>query len=65
MDKVTFSNHLVDIVFMMFDKEGDNMLSHEEFLNVMVDWKYKGGRMRAGTSGREGFWRCVQKNVIK
>ena len=63
MDKVTLSNHMVDIVFMMFDKNGDNKLSHEEFLVVLKEWKYKGGMMRAGTKGRTGFWRCVQKNV--
>ena len=65
MDKVTLSNHMVDIVFMMFDTGGDNKLSHEEFLAVLRDWKYKGGRVRAGTNGTGGFWRCVQRNVIK
>ena len=62
-DNLALTSHLVDIVFMMFDKKGDNKLSHEEFLVVMRDWKYRGGRMKSGADDSAGFWRCVHKNI--
>ena len=62
-DNLALSSHLEDIVFMMFDKKGDNKLSHEEFLVVMRDWKYKGGRMKSGPDDSVGFWRCVHTNI--
>ena len=46
VDNLALSSHLVDIVFIMFDKKGDNKLSHEEFLVVLRDWKNRGGRMQ-------------------
>jgi hypothetical protein len=32
---VTMSDHLVDVVFCLFDEDGDGQLSHNEFISIM------------------------------
>ena len=61
-ERVNISDQLVDVIFMMFDKAGDNKLSHEEFLVVLNEWKSKGGRMNARYRKKEYFWECVKRN---
>ena len=61
-ERVNLSDQLVDVIFMMFDKAGDNKLSHEEFLVVLNEWKTKGGRMNASYRKSEDFWECVKRN---
>ena len=60
-ERVNLSEKLVDVIFMMFDKAGDNKLSHEEFLTVLNDWKSKGGRMSSRKN--EDFCDCVRRNT--
>ncbi|TSR75234.1 Calcium uptake protein 2, mitochondrial [Bagarius yarrelli] len=43
------SKNLLDTVFQIFDLDGDNCLSHEEFIAVMKDRMLRGLRVRART----------------
>lgn len=41
------SENVLDTVFKIFDMDGDNCLSHKEFIAVMTDRVLRGLRVRA------------------
>nr|XP_018673040.1 calcium uptake protein 3, mitochondrial isoform X5 [Ciona intestinalis] len=58
------SEHIVHTLFQIFDKDGDNRLSHVEFIGVMKDRIHRGFR-RHGINrefiGISGFSKCVDR----
>ncbi|XP_076811275.1 calcium uptake protein 3, mitochondrial-like isoform X7 [Clavelina lepadiformis] len=60
------SEHLVDTLFQLFDKDGDNRLSQTEFIGVMKDRIHRGFRrhgLQRQYIGLEGYARCVSKHL--
>uniref|UniRef100_H2YW34 EF-hand domain-containing protein n=1 Tax=Ciona savignyi TaxID=51511 RepID=H2YW34_CIOSA len=58
------SEHLVHTLFQIFDKDGDNRLSHVEFIGVMKDRINRGFRCRPTShSGWTGFKKCVRTQI--
>ncbi|KAI5630374.1 calcium uptake protein 2, mitochondrial [Silurus asotus] len=58
------SENILDTVFQIFDLDGDNCLSHEEFIAVMKDRMLRGLRVQS-QQGVSGFWKCVKKEMLK
>ncbi|XP_048854546.1 calcium uptake protein 2, mitochondrial isoform X1 [Brienomyrus brachyistius] len=58
------SENVVDTVFKIFDLDGDNCLSHKEFLGVMNDRILRGLKVKA-QHGIPGYWRCVKQETLK
>ncbi|XP_064413935.1 calcium uptake protein 2, mitochondrial isoform X5 [Latimeria chalumnae] len=58
------SKNVLDTVFKIFDVDGDNCLSHQEFLGVIKDRLHRGLRV-AQQQGVQGYWRCVKRETIK
>ncbi|KAM9441352.1 calcium uptake protein 2, mitochondrial [Clarias gariepinus] len=58
------SENVLDTVFQIFDLDGDNCLSHKEFIAVMKDRMLRGLRVQS-QQGVSGFWRCVKKETLK
>ncbi|XP_072532214.1 calcium uptake protein 2, mitochondrial [Salminus brasiliensis] len=58
------SENVLDTVFKIFDLDGDNCLSHKEFIAVMKDRVLRGLRVRSN-QGVSGFWKCVKKETLK
>uniref|UniRef100_W5KH13 Mitochondrial calcium uptake 2 n=1 Tax=Astyanax mexicanus TaxID=7994 RepID=W5KH13_ASTMX len=58
------SENVLDTVFKIFDLDGDNCLSHKEFIAVMKDRVLRGLRVRSN-QGVSGFWKCVKRETLK
>ncbi|KAK2816658.1 hypothetical protein Q7C36_022929 [Tachysurus vachellii] len=58
------SENVLDTVFQIFDLDGDNCLSHKEFIAVMKDRMLRGLRVQS-QQGVSGFWKCVKKETLK
>lgn len=58
------SNNILDTVFKIFDLDGDECLSHEEFLGVLKNRMYRGLWVPQHQSVQE-YWKCVKKESIK
>ncbi|XP_036436027.1 calcium uptake protein 2, mitochondrial [Colossoma macropomum] len=58
------SENVLDTVFKIFDVDGDNCLSHKEFIGVMKDRVLRGLRVRSN-QGVSGFWKCVKRETLK
>ncbi|XP_060769031.1 calcium uptake protein 2, mitochondrial [Neoarius graeffei] len=58
------SENVLDTVFQIFDLDGDNCLSHKEFISVMKDRMLRGLRVHS-QQGVSGFWKCVKKEMLK
>uniref|UniRef100_A0A3Q0QP05 Mitochondrial calcium uptake 2 n=1 Tax=Amphilophus citrinellus TaxID=61819 RepID=A0A3Q0QP05_AMPCI len=58
------SENVLDTVFKLFDMDGDNCLSHKEFINVMNDRVLRGLKVQPQT-GISGYWRCVKRETLK
>eukprot|EP00064_Thunnus_orientalis_P000602 superscaffoldBa00000032_g603 len=58
------SENVLDTVFKLFDMDGDNCLSHKEFINVMKDRVLRGLKVQP-QSGFSGFWKCVKQETLK
>ncbi|KAB5522744.1 hypothetical protein PHYPO_G00162960 [Pangasianodon hypophthalmus] len=58
------SENVLGTVFQIFDLDGDNCLSHEEFIAVMKDRMLRGLRVHS-QQGVSGFWKCVKKEMLK
>ncbi|KAL2094187.1 hypothetical protein ACEWY4_008906 [Coilia grayii] len=58
------SENVLDTVFKIFDLDGDNCLSHKEFLAVMTDRVLRGLRVQPN-HGISGYWRCVKRETLK
>ncbi|XP_066169160.1 calcium uptake protein 2, mitochondrial [Sylvia atricapilla] len=58
------SDNVLDTVFKIFDLDGDDCLSHSEFLGVLRNRIHRGLRVPQ-QQGIQGFWKCVKKESIK
>ncbi|XP_034746409.1 calcium uptake protein 2, mitochondrial [Etheostoma cragini] len=58
------SENVLDTVFKLFDMDGDDCLSHKEFLGVMKDRVLRGLRVQ-NQSGFSGYWKCVKQETLK
>ncbi|XP_039632894.1 calcium uptake protein 2, mitochondrial [Perca fluviatilis] len=58
------SESVLDTVFKLFDMDGDNCLSHKEFMGVMKDRVLRGLRVQHH-SGFSGYWKCVKQETLK
>ncbi|XP_019060592.1 calcium uptake protein 2, mitochondrial isoform X2 [Fukomys damarensis] len=58
------SNNILDTVFKIFDLDGDECLSHEEFLGVLKNRMHRGLWVPQQQSIQE-YWKCVKKESIK
>ncbi|KAE8288073.1 Calcium uptake protein 2, mitochondrial EF-hand domain-containing family member A1 Precursor [Larimichthys crocea] len=54
------SENVLDTVFKLFDMDGDNCLSHKEFIGVMKDRVLRGLRVQH-QAGFSGYWKCVKE----
>ncbi|XP_060911985.1 calcium uptake protein 2, mitochondrial [Labrus mixtus] len=58
------SENVLDTVFKLFDMDGDNRLSHKEFIGVMKDRVLRGLKVQP-QSGFSGYWKCVKRETVK
>ncbi|XP_067294665.1 calcium uptake protein 2, mitochondrial [Pseudorasbora parva] len=58
------SENVLDTVFKIFDLDGDNCLSHKEFLCVMKDRVLRGLRVQPQL-GISGYWKCVKRETLQ
>ncbi|CAL1573987.1 unnamed protein product [Knipowitschia caucasica] len=58
------SDNVLDTVFKLFDMDGDNCLSHKEFIGVMTDRVLRGLKVQHQT-GISGYWKCVKQETLK
>ncbi|XP_068187230.1 calcium uptake protein 2, mitochondrial [Antennarius striatus] len=58
------SENVLDTVFKLFDMDGDNRLSHKEFIAVMTDRVLRGLKVQH-QSGLSGYWKCVKRETVK
>ncbi|TNN76693.1 Calcium uptake protein 2, mitochondrial [Liparis tanakae] len=58
------SESVLDTVFKLFDMDGDNCLSHKEFMGVMKDRMLRGLKVQH-QNGLSGYWRCVKRETMK
>ncbi|XP_070265403.1 calcium uptake protein 2, mitochondrial isoform X4 [Myotis yumanensis] len=58
------SNNILDTVFKIFDLDGDECLSHGEFLGVLKNRMHRGLWVPQQLSVQE-YWKCVKKESIK
>ncbi|NXD01535.1 MICU2 protein, partial [Certhia familiaris] len=58
------SDNVLDTIFKIFDLDGDDCLSHSEFLGVLRNRIHRGLRVPQ-QQGIQGFWKCVKKESIK
>ncbi|KAM9349016.1 calcium uptake protein 2, mitochondrial [Symphorus nematophorus] len=58
------SENVLDTVFRLFDMDGDNCLSHKEFIGVMKDRVLRGLKVQHQT-GISGYWKCVKRETLK
>ncbi|KAM9846671.1 calcium uptake protein 2, mitochondrial [Aulostomus maculatus] len=58
------SENVLDTVFKLFDMDGDNCLSHKEFIGVMNDRVLRGLKVQP-LNGFSGYWKCVKRETMK
>ncbi|XP_045700824.1 calcium uptake protein 2, mitochondrial isoform X1 [Phyllostomus hastatus] len=58
------SNNILDTVFKIFDLDGDECLSHGEFLGVLKNRMHRGLWVTQQQSIQE-YWKCVKKESIR
>uniref|UniRef100_A0A3P9DAK8 Mitochondrial calcium uptake 2 n=1 Tax=Maylandia zebra TaxID=106582 RepID=A0A3P9DAK8_9CICH len=58
------SENVLDTVFKLFDIDGDNCLSHKEFIGVMNDRVLRGLKVQP-QNGISGYWKCVKRETLK
>ncbi|KAM4702405.1 calcium uptake protein 2, mitochondrial [Discoglossus pictus] len=59
------SKNVLDTVFKIFDLDGDNCLSHGEFLGVLKNRLHRGLKNVPQQEGFQGYWRCVKRETFK
>ncbi|NXF07074.1 MICU2 protein, partial [Smithornis capensis] len=58
------SDNVLDTIFKIFDLDGDDCLSHSEFLGVLRNRIHRGLRVPQ-QQGIQGYWKCVKRESIK
>ncbi|XP_068123054.1 calcium uptake protein 2, mitochondrial isoform X2 [Hyperolius riggenbachi] len=59
------SENVLDTVFKIFDLDGDNCLSHGEFLGVLKNRLHRGLKHVPQQQGFQGYMKCVKRESIK
>ncbi|XP_072261081.1 calcium uptake protein 2, mitochondrial [Pyxicephalus adspersus] len=59
------SENVLDTVFKIFDLDGDNCLSHGEFLGVLKNRLHRGLKHVPQQQGFQGYLKCVKRESIK
>ncbi|KAM9320439.1 calcium uptake protein 2, mitochondrial [Gastrophryne carolinensis] len=59
------SENVLDTVFKIFDLDGDNCLSHGEFLGVLKNRLHRGLKHVPQQQGFQGYLKCVKRETIK
>jgi len=62
---VSLDPYVIDIVFMLFDDDGNGRLSQDEFIGIMKDRLKRGFGKFPNPSGWRGFKHCLKKEMIK
>lgn len=57
--------YVIDVVFSLFDQDGDGKLSQNEFIGIMKDRLKRGFGKFPNTSGFAGFKHCLKKEMVK
>lgn len=57
--------HIIDVVFSLFDNDGDGKLSQNEFIGIIKDRLKRGFGKFPNLSGFRGFKHCLKKEMIK
>ncbi|KAM9031863.1 calcium uptake protein 2, mitochondrial [Sarcophilus harrisii] len=58
------SDNILDTVFKIFDLDGDDCLSHGEFLGVLKNRKHR-GLLEPQQPGVQEYWKCVKRESFK
>ncbi|KFP07412.1 hypothetical protein N300_01243, partial [Calypte anna] len=58
------SDNVLDTIFKIFDLDGDDCLSHSEFIGVLKNRMHRGLRVPQ-QQGIQGYWKCVKRESIK
>ncbi|XP_053943209.1 calcium uptake protein 2, mitochondrial [Cuculus canorus] len=58
------SDNVLDTIFKIFDLDGDDCLSHSEFIGVLRNRIHRGLRVPQ-QQGIQGYWKCVKRESIK
>ncbi|XP_078003207.1 calcium uptake protein 2, mitochondrial isoform X2 [Phascolarctos cinereus] len=58
------SDNILDTVFKIFDLDGDDCLSHGEFLGVLKNRMHR-GLLEPQQPGMQEYWKCVKRESIK
>ncbi|XP_051464323.1 calcium uptake protein 2, mitochondrial isoform X2 [Apus apus] len=58
------SDNVLDTIFKIFDLDGDDCLSHSEFLGVLRNRMHRGLRVPQ-QQGIQGYWKCVKRESIR
>jgi len=65
---VTLSDHVVDVVYILFDENQDGELSHKEFVSVMKQRGVRGlekPRDTGLTKLLSAMWKCGKQSTFK
>jgi|ERR1740124_1551812 len=57
--------YIIDVVFSLFDQDGDGKLSQNEFIGIMKDRLKRGFGKFPNVKGFGGFKHCLKKEMIK
>lgn len=57
--------YVIDVVFKLFDQDGDGHLSQNEFIGIMKDRLKRGFGKFPNTKGIDGFKHCLKKEMSK
>ncbi|XP_078513216.1 calcium uptake protein 2, mitochondrial [Lissotriton helveticus] len=58
------SKNVLETIFKIFDLDGDDCLSHGEFLGVLKNRLHRGLKVPQ-QQGMPGYWKCVKRETIK
>lgn len=58
------SKNVLETIFKIFDLDGDDCLSHGEFLGVLKNRLHRGLKV-PHQQGMQGYWKCVKRETIK
>ncbi|XP_043853970.1 calcium uptake protein 2, mitochondrial isoform X2 [Dromiciops gliroides] len=58
------TDNILDTVFKIFDLDGDECLSHGEFLGVLKNRMHR-GLLEPQHPGMQEYWKCVKRESIK
>jgi len=57
--------YVIDVIFKLFDKDGDGKLSQQEFIGIMKDRLKRGFGKFPNVKGMSGFKHCLKKEMTR